>query len=1212
MKGSNMRLVTLIGLLLLFSAQFICAQDFRSKLTGQVTDPSGAAVPNAVVTAVMQSTGQTYTTKTSSEGVYFIPYALPGTYTVTVKASGFRTHVQENVHLIATRAYGLNFKLQVGTVSQTVTVTGTPPLIETASGSGGTLIQGKELEALPLNGRQVYTLIGTTPGSQFLTTTFGAAGASGTRGWDVSKDYKIGGGARGFNSFTLNGTNMTLMAHAGAAGMWMAAPNVDAIQEVSVMSNTYDARYGRTGGGVVNIVTKAGTNAYHGDAYDYLENGIMNANNFENNMNGVPTQDTKQNQFGGTFGGPIKRNKIFFFGSYEGYRESIPFTTLTSVPPAYMRPQPGQGVNFTQSGYTIYDPLTTACTSGGSLGNCPGDQYASQAFPNDTIPANRISPIGAAFLNLFPLPNIPGAGYRNNYIAQTPDRYRYDQPMVRVDYNTSDKTRWYSMFEWQKGYEFRNSSGFTGPAQSGDINSMRENVIASQDMTHIFSPTLVGDFKLSFSRFKDFFPNGPLSTPTPNSFGLNMPDVPTTTLKLLPQITFGEIYPQVVGNQVVGNVYQNSVLDADFTKSKGRHTIEFGGEFGKYFYANNFPGPGVSPNGAFSFGTQSTQNNPLQRGTVPGVTDGNVIADLLLGYPAGGQVDWNNEANADNSLMWDLYAQDNIRVNRRLTLQIGVRYDVQSGPTERYNRQTRGMCLTCVNPITSNPTFQANLAADSPYLTAAGIDPASLATVYGGLLFAGVNGQPSNGYNTDWTNIGPRFGFAYEINPKTVVRGGYGWMYSYAEQASNDTFSFGGIITNNGFSISTPYINSLNGVTQTTYFASGTPFPNGVQQPAGSSLGLLTGVGGGQLLDYPQRRIPRIQIMSLGVQRQLPGHMLLDVKYAGNYGRDFPDPYALDTLPQSGYDQLQQGTWNFPTVVHYAQQVPNPYYGVVPANTSLGSSSTVNAFYLMLPFSQFPGVGNYTIPGGGSWFDALEATLEKRLYGQSRGMTFLVSYTYSKTMQRGGYKNYLPWHDPQQTYEIDSYDRTNVLTWSAVWNLPFGKGAKYILPNPPRPLGAVVNDWKLSWIFSDSTGFPMYLNTGVWRTTTHGYTPDGGPTFGQWVYNCNGVPKNCYGNIPPLGQVNLPDVISNLRQPHIANVDMSLAKNFPITENKQFQFRVDAFNLANTPLFPGPDMNTSDGPPVHQANGNWQGYGTINLFQQNFPRIIQVSLKFIF
>ncbi len=1183
----------------LWFAPALIAQEFRATLTGQVTDPTGALVAQAEVQAVNRDTKQAYTTTTTDKGVYFVPYVLPGTYTVSASAKGFKTQVQGDVTLVAGQSRGLNFNLAVGTATETVEVSGEAPLIETANGSGGTVLDQRQLADLPLNGRQVYTLLGTTPGSQFLQTQFGAQGYSGTRGWDVSNNYTLGGGVQGYQQFTLNGTNITLQNN-GNQGTWEIAPNIDALQEVNVMTTTYDARYGRTGGGTVNMVTKSGTNQYHGSAYDYLENGALNANNFENNLNGLPRQNVHQNQFGGTFGGPVKKDKIFFFGSYEQYIENIPFTTVTSVPPAYLRPSSANGgaVDFTQTGYTIYDPATTVCTApGGSLGNCPGNAYSRTAFPNNTIPANRINPIGAAVLNLYPLPNTGSGGLQNNFTANVPDKYRYWQPMVRVDYDTSDKTRWYTNFAFQHGTEFRNVSGFPPPAENGNIDTMRQELMASQDMTHIFSPTLLADFKLSFTRFLDSFPDGDLSAQTtPASIGLNMPNVPTTTLKLLPEISSG-FYPQVVGNSVGNDTYNTIAFDNDWTKTLSNHTIHFGGELGELQYAN--PGSVGHPNGVFGFGTQYTQYNPLQRNTLPGVNDGFEAADMLLGYPDSGRVDF-NDTLFEGYPTWALYVQDDWKVTRHLTVNIGLRYDVQLGLRERYNRLNRGLCFTCVNPIGSNAAYQANLAADGPALAAAGINPASLGTVYGGFEFPGANGNSSDAYDTDWSNLQPRFGFAYSIGNNTVIRGGYGIFYTVGLEGG----------TNTGYSISTPYVSSINGnVTPTNYFAGGNPFQSGVQVPPGNSLGLETALGNGTSIDFPGRRIPRSQEVSFGFQHQFPGQIVLDARYAGNFTNRLRT-FVWDNGTMT-YSQLQQGIAN-PNL--FSQQVPNPYYNVpgIPASSSCGSSPTVSRITLLLPLSQYCGlIGQYNDPLGRQYYNGLEVKVSKRY---SQGLSFQGSYTYSKTMQATGYQNGWPYQDPNLKYQIAGSDRTHVFTLTSEWGVPIGKGTKYIATNASGWLGALVNGWNLNLILSAETGQPVGLNTSYYDNCNHSYTPNGGPTLNKYIYNdySNGNPLGCWSTIPQYGLMNLPNQISTLRQPSITNLDFAVHKDFALRESMKMEFRAEALNLTNTVLFPGPDNNPGDGPPKLQANGTYTGFGTVNLYQQNFPRIVQLSLKLLF
>jgi hypothetical protein len=1233
------RVMPILGMLvatfLIFNSAPSQAQEFRSTLTGQVTDPSGAVIPNATVTAVKNDTQQSYTGRTNGAGLYNISYMLPGLYTVTVKAQGFRTFLQEKVLLQAGQGYGLNVKLEVGAATQSVTVTAAPPLIQTTNATGGTVLSARTIENLPLNGRQIFMLIGTTPGSKFLQTQFGSSGFSGTRGWDVTSSYSIGGAANiqgNYNNFQLNGASDTIMTGIGEQGTWMTAPNVDALQETNVMDNLYDARYGESGGGIVNMVTKTGTNAFHGDLYDYLENGALNANTFTNDITGVPKEHQVQNQFGGTFGGPIKKDKIFFFGSYEGYREIIPYTVIQSVPTA----AEANG-DFTGTGYDIFNPATVACTApGGTLGDCAGNAYASTAFPGDTIPPADINKSGADIMKLFPMPNIPGAGIENNFVSYAPDLYSYNQPMARLDYTQSPTSRWYAAFEWQGGSEVRNSSGFPGATANGNIDHTRNNTVDTLDFTHTFSPTLIGDFKASFSRFGEFEENGNFAAQTGiSSLGLSYPFAGTAAYKnLLPQITFSEIYANsgptgsaLVGNQLTDDIYTNTVFDADFNKTKGRNNIEFGGEYGEYQFAN---APGGSPNGMFEFYPNFTQYNPTSRSSLPaGVTgtSGNVLADLLLGDPGDTGIGdgcsgncgvaWNTSFQ-EGFPLWAVYGQDNIRVTHRLTVNIGLRYSVQRGVRARYNNGNRGMCLSCVNTsVTSNPTYQANVAGDaaawSTYTSAlnaavpgaAGITSSAFSQALGYIQFANVNGQSRDFYNTDWSNIGPRLGFAYMIDPKTVVRGGWGWLYGYGIESGTTT----------GFEYTTPYQNTLNGVTPVNYFAEGTPFPNGILQPTGASLGEATAIGQQSSLDFPERRMPRIQVMSLGVQRALPGHMVLDVKYAGNYGRNLRDFLWLNgTLPLSrGYPELQQTTYNPAVASLYTEQVPNPYYGVVPVTTQMGGSPTVSAQNLMVPDSLFNLVGDYTAPDGKSWYDSLQVKLDKRLFGATRGLSLQVAYTYEKATQSDGYRNGWPWQDAKQIYEVQSDDETNVLTWTGVWDLPWGQGAKYLAPNPGKALGYLINNWRFGWVFSEATGLPV-SDPGNWYLSTHSFTPNGGPTFGQWIYNCNGVPESCYESIPSDGQGNQPDRIPYLRMYSVPDLDIDLEKNIPILESKTLQFRVDMFNMSNTPYFGSLQTNpfSNGGKITQSSDGSWNGFGTVPFTQYNFSRIIQLSLKFLF
>jgi hypothetical protein len=1231
-----------------FSTAF--AQEFRSVLTGQITDPSGAVIRDAAITAVNVDSGTTYSAKTTDKGVYYIPYVLPGTYTVTATANGFKTVVQNKVLLLASTTFNQNFTLEIGSVAEHVEVNTAPAELETATASNNTVLDQRAIQNVPLNGGQAYLLIGTTPGSQFTQTQFGTGGYSGTRGWDASNSYTIGGGIVGNNQFTLNGTNITSQFGYDnhSPGEWTVSPNMDAIQEVNVMTTTYDARYGRTSGGTVNVVTKSGGDQYHGTARYAYEGSFMNANTYQNNLAGSPRQGMVQNQWWITAGGPILRKKLFAFFAFEGYRQSLAGSTLINVPPAYLRPgyNGNSGVNFGliqqmdpqefPNGVTLFQPGTAACLDGGPATSCSNDHVVQTPYPNNTITGTQINPTATAVMKYIPLPNVSGTenlARGGNYLAHTPDLYDYNQPQIRVDYNLTDKTKLYSYFLYWKGTELRSQNGLTGIAAHGNINNIRQNWVATQDVTHVFSSSLVGDFKVSFDRFYESSPNGDFSTQTdPSTIGLSMPLPNTTSGKFLPEFTAHDNWGTgllsgntVFGNQLNADVTNNYVFNADLTKTAGAHTLEFGGEIDEFQYGGR-PYSGGHPNGVFGFGSTYTQFNPHNGNCYPIVPatgnsntcssntpNGSALASFYLGLPSQteglssnvgpGSVDWIYSL-MEGYPVFAMYFQDNWRVNQRLTLNLGLRYDIQRGLRERYNHLNRGLCFSCVNPLTNDSTLQSNVAdaSNAAAWTAAGINPSSLSTVYGGVQFAGSYGQPRNAYDTDWSDVGPRIGFAFVIDPKTVIRGGWGLMYSYGLEGGSSI----------GEAQTTNYTDSLDGGnTPTNSFQTGLPFAAGLLQPTGDSLGLLTNVGNGTIsADFPNRKVPMEQIVSMGIQRELPGKMVLDARYAGNFSsrlRTFLWLNGTATLAQLHAAQANPQIWN--------QQVPNPYYGVssMSGPGQCGTSKTVQAIALVLPGSQYcsPGgyglIGQYNAPLGRYWYDGLEVKLTKRA---THGLTFNLAYTYSKTMNGDGYQNGWPYQDPLQIHQLADTDRAHVFSVTSVWDLPFGRDGMF-LTNPSRPVGLLVNGWTLGSVFNAQSGFPVGVNTGWWYTCPDkSYRPAGGTSVGQGRWFSNDL--SCWTGITAWGLMNLKGRTSAVRQPTVPNLDLSIQKNTPIRENLVFQLRLDAFNALNSVLFGGPDTNPGDGAASYSPTSGWSGFGTVGATQQNFPRILQISGKISF
>jgi hypothetical protein len=1248
-------ILSLLGFLL--AANCSSAQDFRAVLTGQVTDPSGAVIRNATITAVNAQSGTSYTGKTSDKGVYYIPYVLPGTYAVTAKSDGFKTQVQDKVLLLASESFNQNFSLQVGSASERVVVTTAPAQLETSTASNNTVLSQRELQNVPLNGGQSYTLIGTTPGSQFTQTQFGTGGYHGTTGWDVSNSYSIGGGIVGNNQFTLNGTNITSQYGYDnhSPGEWTVSPNLDAVEEVNVMTTTYDARYGRTSGGTVNVVTRSGGDQYHGSARYAYEGAFMNANTFQNNLTGTPRQGEVQNQFWITAGGPIIRKKLFAFFGFEGYRQSLAGTTLENVPPAYLRPgyNGNAGVNFGliqqmdaqefPTGVAIFQPGTATCLDGGTPQTCNSNHVVQTQFANNTIPAGQISSSATALLKYIPLPNLPGAqnlARGSNYVGITPDLYDYNQPMVRVDYNLTDKTKLYSYFLYWKGTENRTQNGLTGVPANGNIDYTHQNWVATQDVTHTFSSTMVGDFKISFDRFAESSPDGDLSQQTDptTALGLAMPLPSYTNSKYLPEIHVNDSWGTgliadnpagdhtIFGNQLNADVTNNYTLDADLTKTWGAHTFEFGGEIDEFQYGGR-PYSGGHPNGVFGFGSGFTQYNPHNQNCYPAsasvgnannctsnTPNGSALASLYLGDPSStadntgpGGIDWIPPI-MEGYPVYAVYFQDNWRVNHRLTLNLGIRYDVQRGLRERFNHLNRGLCLTCVNPLTNDPTYQANIAeaGNMAAWTAAGIDPSSLKTVYGGLEFTGFEGQSRDAYNTNWNDVGPRIGIAFAIDPKTVVRLGYGVMYSYGLEGGSSI----------GEAQTTNYTASLdNNNTPTTNFQSGNPFATGLLKPTGDSEGLLTDVGNGTIqADFPDRKIPMEQITSFGFQRALPGGFVLDARYAGNFSSRLRVSLWLNGVATRAEQMLAQANpavWN--------QQVPNPYYGVAAMSGpgQCGTSTTVEAIALLYPGSQYcsPGgnglVGQYNAGLGRNWYDGLEVKLNKTVSGgTARGLSTQLAYTYSKTINGDGYENGWPYQDPFQEHWIAGTDRTHVLSVTGVYDLPIGRDG-LLLANTPRAVSAVISHWTLSEVFNAQSGFPVGLNTGWWyECPSQSFRAPGGTSVGagRWL----NASANCWQGIPTYGLMNLPGNTTQVRDPTIPSLDLSLAKNTPLWENTTLQLRLDAFNALNSVLFGGPDNNPGDGPANFSPNGGWSGFGTVGPTQQNFPRILQLSGKVSF
>jgi len=1169
-----------VALALLVFTAIGFAQDFRATISGLVTDQNGQAVANATVKAVKVDTNETKEVRTTSEGRYSIPYLNPAIYNIEVTANGFQTLRRETITLRIADKLDLPLRLTVGAVSETVVVTTQQEAIEAGSADRGLVFDPIKTQELPLNGRQTYMLLSLTPGVVFTQETFGPNGFSGTRGWDVNNSYKINGARTGQNLFLLNGAPIS-----DNNGTWQVAPNVEAVQEFKVMTNTYDSSYGRFGGGVVNTTIKSGTNSWNGNVFDYFRNAVFDANYFQNNFTGQPKPKHNQHQYGGVFGGPIRKDKDFIFTSFEGWIERIGFPTLQSVPPDLLR----DGQHFSDLGIKIYDPLTTH-----RCGDKPGETeafctkngarrtFVRDPFPGNVIPANRLSPIGQKLLSYYPKSS---AGLekqlRQNFVnGGNVGKYYYYQPMGRWDHIFSEKDKLNFTFTFQHGQEYRDSTGFGPPAGSGDVGSQRtdQNYIIS--WTHVVSPTTLLDVRASYGRFTSYFPRWTDFNLTAADVGMTqMITAPSTGLKSVPRIQVGDftgLFASVGGDLFTWSTDNQWNIAPSLTMTRGRHTLRVGGEV--HYYARGSQNTGFGT-GTFDFNSSWTQQFPDTR---QGDRDGSSIASLLLGTPAGGGIDW-NDTFYQTRPYFGMYVQDDWKLNSRLTLNLGLRYDVQIPWLERFNRRARGWDTDTKNPFSDAVLenwrkVKAQYDADNP--TAKYPYPAPPAELIGGYLFAGVNGQPERVYDTDWTNIAPRIGVAYRLMEKTVLRAGAGVYYQSPTQNN----------VSPGFNQSTPYTSSLDGLTPsaglTGPYSLVTPFPDGLRPASGSGLGLATGVGGGASFDPPRFKIPRTYQYSLGFQHELPGGIVAEASYTGNYQIYINYGYNMNRW------SLEDNNKGFVDNSYLNRNLPNPFFGILPQNTGLGNPRTISAQNLLRPNPIFGDITNNLIQDGRYRSDQLQLKVEKRVLGGGGGLTFGLSYTLAKAFEKNHRLN--NWNTTEEPiYELDNTDKTHNLGVYGVWDLPFGKGRRFNVGNPVA--GAIVNDWNFDWILSyvngNPVGWPDLINKcGTWKATEQ--------NEGQWFNN----DRSCYQKFPGFNVRTTPDRFPNIREQQKPQLNLALSKTWALTERYKFLLRWETFNVTNTAIRPGPDLNID----------NVSTFGTLPKNQKNFPRVMQVAAKFYF
>ncbi len=1201
------------------------AQEVRASVGGRVTDPQGAVIPGAKVVVLSDETGVKRETVTNGQGNWLVDFLLPGKYRFTVSAAGFKGEIREGVTLQTADQKQFDVRMEVGESTQAIQVTAEAPLIDTTSATSGTVITHEQILELP-SASHVVTLLATlSPGvvaqdqNNNVVHLWSYNGAS---------QFTADGGRNNVfsNNFQLDGA-----PDVKAGGDVAFVPAMDSVQEFRVSTNAYDAAIGRQAGATVNLQTRSGTNQYHGTAYEFNQNSILNANLFQTNLIGGAVAPVHFNEFGGTFGGPVwipklyhGKAKTFFFVSYDKTLNSNPLGDSTrSVPDAAERTG-----DFSQSFTTqnvggvlqrfpilVYDPASVNAATGNRT-----------LFPNDVIPANRLSPIAQSILKYVPLPNTPAAptgNEDNNYVPPAVRTDTFPEISVRGDQNWNNSQRTFATIRYHHLTELTNPDFGVGDIASGTYN-VRIDKSISLDHVWTISPTKILDLRTSVTRYEE--PNhdaGAGFDPAQLGFGSNF-------TSLLAKASFPYI-TGIAGN--FGTTQAGGVQDttyytwaASMTHVHGNHTFGYGAEYWVLQQGNR----NIGNQGEFDFnGNWTRQNNAVSGGTGVGST----LGSFLLGLPSGGNIP-NNASALYSQHYAGLYFKDDWRVTNRLTINLGLRWDFEREPEERFNRLTDRYDPTAVNPIT--PAAQAAYAAilSNPATVAANPGlvylqqnlPASQFQVLGAQLFAGVNGTPRTPVNNDYHEWQPRAGFAYQVNAHTVVRGGFG-SFVQADYVTGGQ---------NGFSRSTSLI-ATNDNYLTPYGTLANPFPTGLLSPTGSSLGPLTNPGSSPNWDSPTLARPHSWEYSLHIQHEWKG-WLLEAGYSHNKTYGISVQWFENEESFGLWQQLQTPVFDAngkpPAQLPWNLQVPNPFLGLPAlAGVSIGTNKTIPVSQLLSPNQMYSSSGvSENNPSGKNQYDAGLGKIERRF---KNGFSFIASFTWSKLFEDTSFVG------PQIAgyhveHKLGGEDRPFHLNIAPIWDIPVGRKQRFG-SGMSRWADAIVGGWELTGNFNIQSGVPVVFSTAGFFSGKDFSLSRGQQSLNRWFDTAQFLPfPNANTSVATLqsypawtGVQNLPgynyvpqagDSIKNgvyqdfanfvqtfptrwndVRASRVNEVNAGLYKNFAFTERVKFQLRVDVFNAFNHPRFGAPDTNPGD-----------STFGRVTPSQQNQARSVELGGRLSF
>jgi hypothetical protein len=1163
-SGSYLLLVLAV-LVFCFSGMPTRAQTTAGTIVGNLTEQSGAVLTQIQVTLTNIKTADTRQAVTNQSGFYQFVNVPPGSYRISVEKQGFKELVREPIELQVATTIQINLMMQVGSESQKVLVTARTPLIQAETTSLGAVIDQRETNEIPLNGRNPLNLAALVPSVVPQGGAMGTPTGTNIFAWG---NYQIGGGMANQSSTYLDGSPL----NATYNNLMALVPTQDSLAEFKVVTNNISPEYGHLAGGAINFITKSGTNNLHGSLWEFLRNKIFNANTFFSNRAKLPNPPFTQNQYGFNVGGPVfiphlydGRDKTFFFVNWEGFSLRQGQTFTETVPTVAER-----GGDLSALGVPIYDPLSTCGVAGGPV--CPpGTPLYTRLteFTNANL-AGRMNPTAVAYMNMFyPLPNTAGNNGQDNFIANTSVGGNNYQTVVHIDQNVSEKQHISGRYTyWTLNNLPINPLG-TGICYDRCGETFTTNNFVFDD-TYSFNNTTILDTHLSYLR-NVYIRTALLNHFNPTSIGwpaynFEFPGPPDFWI---PSFDPAGIFASAGVDNTIENTGDSDRIAGNVTKFIGNHTLQFGGEFMRQTLnavANSWN------TGIFVWTAGFTGQNSL---TAVGGSD---LASYLLGYP---DVALQATTNPTTARLFypGLYATDSWRATKRLTFDLGLRWESELPFTERHNR------LSYFDPTAKNSI-----------LAAAGLN-------YPGSVELVASSTRSSRYQTNpnWKQYSPRVGLAYEMSPTTILSMGYGifWLPMDVGNQSQPT----GDEINAG---STPYIASLNGgLTPNVGATISDPWPNGFVQPPGRTNYNATLLGTGLLATFLNNPYPYAQQWNVGIQQQIGGSFMFRIAYGGAKGTHLPF-YSVnrDQLPDA---DLSQG-------LALLDQVPNPFYGVINPSYTLGLP-TVTAYQLLEPYPQYAGVAMASAGFGASTYNSLQVTAQKRL---SDGASLNLAYTWSKLISNTDTLS--GWLEPEVAggsgaaqdannlkgeRSLSTDDTTQRLVLSYVYDIPVGRGRKY-LPNASRALDYALGGWGLDGVTTFMEGFPLGF------TTSLNLTPFGGYQRPNYTQGCNKhvggsaysrltkwFNTSCFTQPAVFTYGDEPRNDSQLRAAGQANWDAALFKNFPIDSagKRNVQFRFETFNLFNRVQFAYP--------------GDTQGlpnYGVVSQ-QSNLPRILQFALR---